>query len=59
MKTKVKIFDELTIKDLEEKINEFLSKNLIYKVEDIKFNIYGESYLNSFYSAMIIYKEVL
>ena len=55
---KVKLFDESHEKDLEEKINSFLS-NLEGEVIDIKFTtsiaMFGEEQLYCF-TAMIIYK---
>ena len=52
----VKIFDEESEKDLEEKINEFLEEDI--EVVDIKYNVscsvFGEEQIFCF-SAMIIY----
>jgi len=56
---KVKLFDESHEKDLEEKINEFLS-DLEGKIVDIKFSvsasIFSENQVYCF-SAMVIYEK--
>lgn len=54
---KVKIFDENHEKDLEEKINNFLSKG--YEIIDIKYQVaimYDNREQIFCYSAMILYK---
>lgn len=56
---KVKIFDESHEKDLEEKVNEFLS-TMVGEVIDIKFqtaiSMFGEDQIYCF-TAMIIYTK--
>lgn len=55
---KVKIFDEAHEKDLEEKINDFLSElegDLIEIKYQVSASIYGEDQIYCF-SAMIIYR---
>ena len=55
---KVKIFDESHEKDLEEKINEFLSehRNIIDIKYQVSISMFSEEQIYCF-SAMIIYKE--
>ena len=50
---KVKIFTDKNYKDLEAELNEFIQNNIVI---DVEYGVGGE-HLNTYYSALVYYKE--